>query len=341
MGKDAKYVVRLTAAEREQLQELVDRGRGAKSVRQRARVLLKADQAEGVLGWTDERVAEFAEVSLSTVHRLQPSSRGTLSLDTAFAGRQTGGVAGGRKHQPRVRASHAEKNELQPHRKEQWVIPPEQNAEFVAAMEDVLEVYQRPHDPQRPLVCLDEQSKQLIKETRRPVAAAPGRVERRDYEYERNGTANLFMLFAPLEGWRHVKVTERRTKVDFAAVIRDLVDVHFPAAEKIVLVLDNLNTHKLSSRYEAFSPAEARRLIEKLEIHDTPKHGSWLDMAETELSILTKQCLNRRIPDADTLIRQVAAWESARNAAHARIDWRFTTAQARIKLKRLYPSIQL
>jgi len=220
------------------------------------------------------------------------------------------------------------------------VIPPEHNAEFVAAMEDVLEVYQRPRDPKRPLVCLDEQSKQLIRETRKPIAASPGRPERVDYEYERNGTANLFMLFAPLEGWRHVKVTERRTKLDFAEVIRELVDVHFPDAEKIVLVMDNLNTHRTGSLYEAFPPAEARRLAAKLEIHHTPKHGSWLDMAETELSILTKQCLDRRIADMVTLDREVRAWEAQRNRIKAKIDWQFTTDQARTKLKRLYPSIQ-
>jgi hypothetical protein len=221
------------------------------------------------------------------------------------------------------------------------VIPPEQNADFVAAMEDVLEVYQRPRDPQRPVVCLDEQSKQLIRETRTPIPPAPGRVECTDYEYERNGTANLFMLFAPLEGWRHVKVTNRRTKADFAEVIRELVDTHFPKADKIVLVMDNLNTHKPASLYEAFPPAEARRLIEKLEIHYTPKHGSWLDMAETELSILTKQCLDRRIPDADTLTHEVEIWQNQRNTAEAKIDWQFTTDQARTKLKRLYPSIQV
>ena len=220
------------------------------------------------------------------------------------------------------------------------MIPPDQNADFVAAMEDVLEVYQRPRDPLRPLVCLDEQSKQLIEETRAPIAAAPGRPERVDYEYERNGTANLFMLFAPLEGWRDVKVTERRTKLDFAEVIRELVDVHFPGAEKIVLVMDNLNTHKAGSLYEAFSPAEARRLIEKLEIHHTPKHGSWLNMAETELSILTKQCLDRRIGAMATLAREVEAWRIARNKTKAKIDWQFTTDKARTKLKRLYPSIQ-
>jgi len=221
------------------------------------------------------------------------------------------------------------------------VIPPEQNAEFVAAMEDVLEVYQRPYDASRPVVCLDEQSKQLIRETRTPIPAAPGRPERTDYEYERNGTANLFMLFEPLGGWRHVKVTERRTRLDFAEVVRELVDIHFPDAEKVVLVMDNLNTHKPSSLYEAFPPAEARRLIERLEIHYTPKHGSWLDMAETELSVLTKQCLDRRIPDSPTLVREVAAWEDRRNSAEATIDWQFTTNKARVKLKRLYPSIQV
>lgn len=225
--------------------------------------------------------------------------------------------------------------------KEQWVIPPEKNAEFVAAMEDVLEVYQRPYDENRPVVCLDEQSKQLTKETRVPVPAKPGQPAREDYEYERNGTANLFMMFEPLVGWRHVKVTERRTKIDFAEVIKELVDEHYGYAEKIVLVMDNLNTHKVASLYEAFEPSEARRLVEKLEIHYTPKHGSWLDMAETELSTLTRQCLNRRIPDMETLTSEAAAWETARNESEATVDWQFTTDQARTKLKRLYPSIQL
>ena len=240
-----------------------------------------------------------------------------------------------------MRAYDAEKNALKPHLKAQWVIPPQQNAEFVAAMEDVLEVYQRPYDARRPVVCLDEQSKQLVRETREPLPAEPGRPQREDYEYERNGTANLFMMFEPLAGWRHVAVTERRTKIDFAQVIRELVDGHYRAAEKIVLVMDNLNTHKVASLYEAFDPAEARRLIERLEIHHTPKHGSWLDMAETELSVLTKQCLDRRIPDSPTLVSEVAAWERSRNEAQCTIDWRFTTKDARIKLKRLYPSIQI
>lgn len=221
------------------------------------------------------------------------------------------------------------------------MIPPKDNAEFVAAMEDVLEVYQRPYDPQRPVVCLDEQSKQLVKQVTDPLPTKPGQIAKEDYEYERNGTANLFMLFEPLRGWRHVTVTERRTKIDFAHVIRELLDEHFPKAEQVVLVMDNLNTHKPASLYEAFAPAEARRLIERLEIHHTPKHGSWLDMAETELSVLTKQCLDRRVPDLATLTREVAAWEQQRNTAESRIDWQFTTTDARVKLKKLYPSIEL
>lgn len=208
-------------------------------------------------------------------------------------------------------------------------------------MEDVLEVYARPYDPKQPVVCLDEASKQLVSETRTPIPPLPGQPERFDYEYERQGTANLFMVFEPLAGKRRVKVTERRTKVDFAQVIRELVDEQYPQAEKIVLVMDNLNTHKAASLYEAFEPDEARRLLERLEIHHTPKHGSWLDMAETELSVLSRQCLHRRIGDRATLVREVAAWEGHRNTAECKIDWRFTTKDARIKLKRLYPSIQL
>jgi transposase len=220
------------------------------------------------------------------------------------------------------------------------VIPPKQNAEFVAAMEDVLEVYRRPYDSQRPMVCLDEQSKQLVKETRPTIPAKPGRNQRMDYEYERNGTANLFMRFEPLAGRRRVKVTDQRTKVDFAHAIRDMVDQDYPEAEAIVLVMDNLNTHKPASLYEAFEPAEARRLIEKLEIHYTPKHGSWLNMAETELSVMTKQCLDRRIPDVATLRREIAAWAHQRNKARSKTNWQFTTHDARIKLRKLYPSIQ-
>jgi uncharacterized small protein (DUF1192 family) len=223
--------------------------------------------------------------------------------------------------------------------KEQWVIPPDASSAFVAAMEDVLEVYHRPHNPEYPVVCLDETSKQLIAETRVPIAAKPGRPARYDYEYERNGTANLFMLFAPLEGWRHVEVTDRHTAVDYARLLKVLSDEHFPHAARIVLVQDNLNTHKPASLYEAFPAVEARRLVERFEWHYTPKHGSWLDMAESELSVLSTQCLNRRIPDKQTLVEEVAAWQIERNKKHAKADWQFTTADARVKLKRLYPSL--
>jgi hypothetical protein len=206
-------------------------------------------------------------------------------------------------------------------------------------MEDVLEVYHRPHDPDRPLVCLDETSKQLIAETREPIPAEPGRPERYDYEYERNGTANLFMMFAPLEGQRHVKVTDRHAGVDYAQVLKDLSDTHYPDAAKIVLVQDNLSTHKPASLYEAFPAAEARRLVERFEWHYTPKHGSWLNMAECELSVLSIQCLDRRIADKSTLTKEVAAWQTRRNNKHAKADWQFTTADARIKLRRLYPAL--
>ena len=205
-------------------------------------------------------------------------------------------------------------------------------------MEDVLEVYTRPHNPARPLVCLDETSKQLVAETRTPLPMRPGQPARYDYEYERHGTASLFMLFAPLEGWRHVKVTERRTAVDYAHVLKELSDIHFAKAEKIVLVQDNLNTHTPASLYEAFPPEEARRLVERFEWHFTPKHGSWLDMAESELAILSGQCLDRRIPNQTKLECEVTAWLVRRNTHHATASWRFTTADARIKLKSLYPA---
>jgi hypothetical protein len=206
-------------------------------------------------------------------------------------------------------------------------------------MEDVLEVYQRPHDPACPVVCLDETSKQLVAETRIPIALKTGRPARVDYEYQRNGTANLFMLFAPLEGWRQVTVTDHHAAVDYAHLLKALSDTHFPEARKIVLVQDNLGTHKPASLYEAFPPTEARRLVERFEWHYTPKHGSWLNMAESELGVVSRQCLDRRIPDKQTLIDEVAAWQAERNSKHAKADWHFTTANARIKLKRLYPTL--
>ena len=205
-------------------------------------------------------------------------------------------------------------------------------------MEDVLEVYTRAYDPRRPQVCLDETSRQLLGELNPPVPVAPDRPARADYEYERRGVCNLFLVCEPLRGWRHVRVSDRRTRIDWAHCIKDLIDVHYPDAEQIVLVQDNLNTHTPASLYEAFPPAEAKRLADKLELHATPKHGSWLNMAEIELSVLAEQCLDRRLADRATLEREVAAWQKARNTAGRRVDWRFTTTDARIRLKHLYPA---
>ena len=224
--------------------------------------------------------------------------------------------------------------------REQWCIPPEANAEFVCAMEDVLDVYHRPYDPKRPQVCLDEASKQLVGEAVTPLPPEPGQPERFDYEYVRNGTANLFMISEPLAGWRHVMVTDRRTAKDFAEVLRWLAEDVYPEAEKVVLVMDNLNTHKLASLYEAFPPEQARRIAERIEVHHTPKHGSWLNVAEIELSVLSRQCLDRRLESADELLKQLEPWEVERNDRAVGIQWRFTTADARIKLRRLYPAIE-
>jgi hypothetical protein len=235
----------------------------------------------------------------------------------------------------------AEKNDLKPWLKQQWVIPPKASAAFVANMEDVLDTYAKPRDPSRPVVCVDEGGKQLIGDVREPLPVRPGSPAKHDGEYVRGGVANLFMAFEPLAGWRHVEVTERKTSADFARFLQVLSDEHYAEAERIVLVCDNLSTHTPAALYEAFEPAEARRLAERLEWHYTPKHGSWLNVAETELSVVARQCLDRRIPDLDALKREVAAWGRTRNAAVVKVEWQFTTADARVKLKRLYPTIQL
>jgi len=206
-------------------------------------------------------------------------------------------------------------------------------------MENILEVYQRSYDETHPLICMDESSKQHLKETRQPIPAQPGSVEKYDTEYERNGVSSLFMFFEPLEGRRHVGVTNQRTAIDWAQQIQSLIDVHYPEAELVTLVMDNLNTHTGASLYKAFPPEEARRLLAKLDIHYTPKHGSWLNMAEIELSILSRQCLDRRIPDQATLKRETAAWQEKRNAIARPMEWRFNNEDARVKLKKLYPTL--
>jgi hypothetical protein len=219
-----------------------------------------------------------------------------------------------------------------------WCIPPKASAEFVFHMEDVLGVYHRPYDPRRPVVCLDETSKQLIGEVREPLPPAPGRVERYDSIYVRNGVSNLFLAFEPLAGWRHVEVTDTRTRRDWAHFVRDLVDGRYREAETVVLVMDQLNTHSVASLYEAFPPAEAARVASRLEVHHTPKHGSWLNMAEIELSALGRD-LPERVGVRPALVGHVSAWEDRRNGDGVKADWQFTTADARVKLRKLYPTI--
>jgi len=260
-------------------------------------------------------------------------------MDAAFVGRPSRGAGNRACDFPRDGATGVKKNELKPHLKEYFVIPPERDADFVARMEDILALYQRPYDAEYPVVCMDEQPKQLIAETRTPLPAEPGQPARFDYEYERKGTANLFMFTEPLAGWRRVAVRERRTAIDWAEEIQHLLEEDYPEAKKVILVCDNLNTHTIASLYKRFPPAQARAMAERLEIHYTPKHGSWLNIAESELAAMTRQCLDRRIPDMETLRQEVAAWYQGRNQIQKGVDWQFTTEDARTRLKRLYPQI--
>jgi DDE superfamily endonuclease len=237
-------------------------------------------------------------------------------------------------------AASAEKNDITPWAVKTWCIPPEADGEFVCHMEDVLATYALPYDPAIPVVCMDEASKQLIGEVNTPLPIRPGQPKCVDCEYERRGVCSEFIFCEPKAGWRHVTVTERRTKKDWAACIRELVDVHYPHANKIRLVLDNLNTHTGASLYEAFAPDEARRILERLEFHYTPKHASWLNMAEIEIGIMNRQCLDRRIDTIAEIRKQIAAWEKARNRKESTIHWTFTIAAARRKLSHLYPSAE-
>lgn len=234
-----------------------------------------------------------------------------------------------------------EKNELKPWLKQQWVIPPKANAGFVANLEDVLDTYAKPYDSSHPVVCVDEAGKQLIGEVREPLPVRPGVAAKQDSEYQRGGMVNLFMAFEPLAGTRHVEVTTRKTSIDFARFLKQISDEHYRDAEQIVLVCDNLSTHSPAALYQAFEPDEARRLARRFQWHYTPRHGSWLNVAEMELSVLARQCLDRRIPDQDTLAREVDAWQTQRNDAVVKVNWQFTTDDARIKLHKLYPSIEM
>ena len=379
VGRPAKFVVRLTPEERTRLEGMIRCGKGAARVLMKARILLKADVSENGPGWSDQRISEALETSHPTVVRTRRQlveegldaalnrKKSSWSPPRTFDGvaeaklialacsepppghaRWTLKLLGKKVVELGIVEAASEttiyrtlnNNEVKPHKSRYWVIPPEACAAFVAAMEKVLEVYARLRDPARPLVCLDETSRQLIRETRTPLPHGPGREARVDYEYERAGVVNLFMLFAPLEGWREVSIRDRRTASDYAHVLRELADVHFPKADKITLVQDNLNTHNETSLYKNFSAEEARRIADRFEWHYTPKHGSWLNMAECELSVLGRQCLARRIPDKTTLATEVEAWKKTRNDVGAGCKWQFTTEDARTKLSHLYPKIE-
>jgi len=369
-----KYLVDLKEAEQTMLNELIKSGTQRVRRLNHARLLLKASE-----GWSDQQISDALDVSIRTIERARQRFV-EEGLELALSPRRTrrkyqnliDGIqeahlialacgqppVGHRRWSLRLLASEMvrmdyiddvshetvrhvmQENELKPWLKKEWCIPPQQNAEFVYHMEDVLEVYQRPANPRFPLVCFDETPVQLISETRQRIPAKAKQVERYDYEYRREGTANLFMFFAPLQNWRHVQVTEHRTKVEWAQCMHDLVSVYFPDAERCILVEDNLNTHTPAALYEVFQPAKARNILDRLEFHFTPKHGSWLNMAEIEFSVLSRQCLSGYIPNMASLTDEVLAWETQRNTSQATVDWRFTTDDARVKLKKLYPVIR-
>ena len=365
-----KYKVELTESERSDLIEVAHRGKSLARTVKRALALLKADQ-----GLSDREVAEAVSLSACTVGRVRTRFV-TEGLDAAINDRPRPGrrrKLDGRQeaHLVAITCSDApeghtnwtlqlladkvvamefaesisletirqilKKNELKPWKNKEWCIP-KVSGEFVARMEDVLDLYHQERDPEWPVVCFDETSKQLIEDVRPPIEAAPGRAERYDTEYKRNGTRNLFVFCEPKGGWRHIEVTERRTALDFAHQMKWLADEAYPHTKTIRLVLDNLNTHKLGSLCDVFEPSEARRIAKRLEFHYTPKHGSWLNMAEIEISVFSNQCLKRRIGDEVTLRREVDALERERNDAAAVIDWRFSTEDARTKLQHVYPS---
>ncbi|HEY5139203.1 MAG TPA: IS630 family transposase [Methylococcales bacterium] len=375
-----KYIVNLTSEERSYLEKIVSSGNAPARKLTRARILLKSDCSKDGSNWTYKAICEAFEVNPLTVfnvrkaymergleaalnrkkpereyeHRLDGEAEAHLIALTCSEAPEGYDRWSLRLLQDRFvqlgfvdRVSHEtirttlKKNELKPWLKEEYCIPPKANAAFVCNMEDVLDVYTRPYDPKRPQVCMDETTKQLLEEIRDPLPIQPGQPERVDYEYRRQGVGDLFMFFEPLQGKRHVKVTDQRTRKDWAQAMRELSDIHYPQAEKIIVVLDNLNTHSPASFYETFEPDEARRLINRFEFHFTPKHGSWLNMAEIELSALARQCLSQRIPDQATLASEVKAWEKDRNSKVVKVDWQFTTADARIRLKHLYPEIHV
>ena len=373
-----KYRVTLTAEEREELQALLAKGKASARKLAHARVLLQVDETAAGAGRTDQETAGALHLSVRTVERVRerfveqglaaallpaPSKRVyARTFDGASEARLLA-LACGAPPEGKSRwtlrllaerlvelqvldtvsrecvPTGAQKNELRPHLRKMWCIPPQQSAEFVCQMEDVLEVYHRSPDPQRPVVCLDESFRQLVGEVREPLPAQPGAVARYDSVYVRNGVASVFLAFEPLAGWRHVAVTDTRKREDWAHFVRHLVDEQYRDAERVVLVMDQLNTHSLASLYQAFPPDEARRLMGRLEIHHTPKHGSWLNRAEIELSVLARD-LPERVGTRTALEQRISAWEQRRNRTGVKADWQFTTAEARIKLRKLYPTVE-
>jgi len=364
-----RYRVTLTSEERQQLEAFVRGGKGAVRKLKRAQILLAADARS-----TDEAIARNVGVGTSTVYRTKqrfvedgleralnevprpgPPRKLSASDEALLVAVACSSPPPGQARwtlellaDEMVRLTVHEtlsgdtvgrrlaEMELKPWQEKMWCIP-KVNAEFVARMEDVLDLYAEAPDPLRPVVCFDETPRQLIGEERVPIRAEPGKPARVDYEYVRNGTANVFMFVDVNRPWRHAKVTDQRTCIDFAECMRDLVDEHYPEAEKIRVVLDNLSAHSAAALYQAFEPAEARRILSRLEFHFTPKHASWLNMVEIEIGVMVKQCLDRRIADKATLISEIAAWERRRNAVKARINWMFTVDRARQKMGRAYP----
>jgi len=368
---NVRYRITLTSEERDRLRSLVQLGKGRFRRLKRAQILLAASS-----GSSDVAIAKNVSVGASTVYRTKrrfveegldaaldeeprpgadrklaakeealliatacaapPSGRARWTL-ALLAGEMVRLTSHGSLSTETIRRRLAE-NELKPWQKKMWCIP-KVDAEFVARMEDVLDLYAEAPDDKRPVVCFDETPRQLIGEARVPVAAKPGRSARFDYEYVRNGTANVFMFVDVNRPWRHAKVTERRACGDFAECMRDLVDVHYPDAEQIRVVMDNLSTHSASALYETFDAKEARRILRRLEIHYTPKHASWLNMVEIEIGVMVSQCLDRRIPSKAMLVKEVRAWERRRNRDKSRIRWLFTVDRARQKLGRAYPAL--
>ncbi len=370
---NVRYIVELTDAERAELVALTHKGRSSARQVLRANILLMADGR----AHTDEEISRALSTGTSTVFRTKrrlveggvehaltearrPGGRRKLDVnqESILIATACSKPPGGRATWTMQLLSERliamgvvdcisaetvrrrlKENALKPWQQKMWCVP-EVDADYIANMEDVLDVYARPRDENKPLVCFDETFKQLVGDVRSSLPPKPGKAARVDYEYRRNGTANLFMFVAPFEGWRHVKVTERKGNVDFAECMRDLVDAHFPEAEVIRVVLDNLGTHRPGALYKAFSAAEARRILRRLEFHYTPKHGSWLNMAEIEIGILSRQCLDQRIPDDESLRRHVAAWEDQRNAAREGINWMFGIETARTKLTKAYARVR-